>query len=108
MPASSGTFMHRLTSNADRSRFGPTASSRAFRSEDQSSIYSGEDLRLLVDMPPESMPPVVKPKVKGMHEASRIISLTIVLTGLLFLNRAATAATEVRLDRDFMAGVAEK
>src|SRR3954453_21807275 len=59
-------------------------------------------------MSPESRPPVAKTKVKGMHEASRTVYLAIVLTGLLIAGRAATAATEVRLDRDFMAGVAEK
>jgi hypothetical protein len=59
-------------------------------------------------MSPESRPPVVKPKVNGMHKVSRIISLTILITGMLIADRAATAATEVRLDRDFMAGVAEK
>jgi hypothetical protein len=43
-----------------------------------------------------------------MHESAKIPLTVILLTGLLLACSAAQAATEVRLDRDFLAGIAEK
>src|SRR5882724_7269574 len=43
-----------------------------------------------------------------MHGFSKILFPIVLSCGLLLVERVATAATEVRLDRDFLAGVAEK